>query len=497
MHDEDWGIIKTDDPETDVMYALVFGRIGMGTDDPKGRLDIRIAKDGDVGHQYLFEGDEDGDAPTFTIRKYDSSIEDPGQDENQHFVKKLLGPDHVNWINTYPLGYVFKSVRLGNTGSGQGCYEAAMGATGEPMTMMLVTSLPDSQSINGRRPAVKIGDNDDPPQSVLDVENGSRGQILLHPVKKVNSELVLMSKDGSDRFFLSEGVTPEFTVLTTNSGGYCFNYWDMPPADYLEETATGGGDTLMVILNDGKVGIGTKEPGSKLEVHEPERGNISLHLGYLNPALAITNLPDDPNVEPNYLTMGASNSYGAFVTNSEGGFVFRAGGEYTGADPGPGDTLNQKDISDSHGGHSELVYISKQGKVGVGIVPEDTHSYYLDVNGPVRACEIYQLAPENTEDSEPLENVLEDLCTIKAFKYSWEDRNERCYDGQNKIGLDVDDVEGLFSELVTADSNGQRAIAYGNMTAVLVQAIKELKAKVDDQEARITELEDKLENRPD
>ena len=45
--------------------------------------------------------------------------------------------------------------------------------------------------------------------------------------------------------------------------------------------------------------------------------------------------------------------------------------------------------------------------------------------------------------------------------------------------LVAQDVEAVFPELVFTDSRNSKGIGYGHMTAVLVEAIKELKAEND------------------
>ncbi len=43
-----------------------------------------------------------------------------------------------------------------------------------------------------------------------------------------------------------------------------------------------------------------------------------------------------------------------------------------------------------------------------------------------------------------------------------------------QIGLIAQEVEKVFPELVSTDSEGYKSIAYGKLTAVLIEAIKEL-----------------------
>ena len=77
---------------------------------------------------------------------------------------------------------------------------------------------------------------------------------------------------------------------------------------------------------------------------------------------------------------------------------------------------------------------------------------------------------------ELIQNALEKVQQIRGVKYIRTD-----LDGDQKhIGLIAQEVEEVLPELVTYNHNGIMSLAYGNLTAVLVEAIKELKAEVDE-----------------
>ena len=46
------------------------------------------------------------------------------------------------------------------------------------------------------------------------------------------------------------------------------------------------------------------------------------------------------------------------------------------------------------------------------------------------------------------------------------------------IGVIAQEVEALFPEIVATRDNGYKAVKYEKLTAVLIQAVKELSAKV-------------------
>ena len=63
-------------------------------------------------------------------------------------------------------------------------------------------------------------------------------------------------------------------------------------------------------------------------------------------------------------------------------------------------------------------------------------------------------------------------------------------DSKKQIGFIAQDVEEIIPELVNTDNSGDqyKSIAYGNVTALLVEAIKELRKEVKDLKDEIREL---------
>jgi hypothetical protein len=56
--------------------------------------------------------------------------------------------------------------------------------------------------------------------------------------------------------------------------------------------------------------------------------------------------------------------------------------------------------------------------------------------------------------------------------------------GKLGIGVVAQEVEKVLPQLVATDANGMKSVAYANMVGVLIQAVKELSARIDELEAR-------------
>jgi hypothetical protein len=81
-----------------------------------------------------------------------------------------------------------------------------------------------------------------------------------------------------------------------------------------------------------------------------------------------------------------------------------------------------------------------------------------------------------------LDNVLEKFRSIRGVSFEWNKKNSPVSpsEGKRDIGLIAQEVEAVFPELVTTvGKDGYLALDYSRLTAILVEAVKELDAKID------------------
>jgi hypothetical protein len=91
-----------------------------------------------------------------------------------------------------------------------------------------------------------------------------------------------------------------------------------------------------------------------------------------------------------------------------------------------------------------------------------------------------------------LTGVLEKLERIRGVSFEWNELYESLgrASGHREIGVIAQEVEAVFPELVTTwGEDDYRAVEYGSMTGVLIEAIKELKAENEALRRRIGALE--------
>jgi hypothetical protein len=122
------------------------------------------------------------------------------------------------------------------------------------------------------------------------------------------------------------------------------------------------------------------------------------------------------------------------------------------------------------------------GKVGIGT---NSPQYKLDVKGQVRADNVTVKSDQrHKQNIHSLKNALTKLQGLRGVSFKWKNNTQNA---DPQIGLIAQEVEKVLPELVSTDSEGYKSIAYGKLTAVLVEALKE-------QQLQIERLENLIQN---
>ena len=453
IDDDDWEILE--DGEEGLMCAKVYGKIGMGTKEPSGRVDMLEMDKG----QFIFNPTDTDVASTQLINL---SPECAG-----NFLAEQVNADYATWSTNVPIGYVFKKIpAMEKDDSSDEESDTAKEETTEVLDLMLITS--DEMGM----PMIGLGTLD--PKAMIDIYESETRQLQINSDKHKLPEVLWVNLDpGSDKNYMSARVTLRNAEFITNAdNGFQFKVG----ADYDSfcNKERDENKTVLAIKEDGSVGIGTETPMAKLQITDQESGDVRVNLDRDNPSLSIINLR--PKTMDNYLTMGADNDHAVLITDAPNGFVFKTGEECGNGNEG---NINQGE---------KIVYIHRDAKIGIGIHPNE---YELDVFGKARANSLYL----DTDSSKimrtgDLGDVLPDLCKLNPIKFKWDPKKTNQGGEGEQIGFFANQVGEYFPELVTTHADATKSVAYPNMVAVLVQAIKEQQALIKKMEQRIDALED-------
>jgi hypothetical protein len=215
-------------------------------------------------------------------------------------------------------------------------------------------------------------------------------------------------------------------------------------------------DTLrFIVKSDGKTAIGTSIPNSKLHVNAPT-GENGLRVQI--------------------------NGSTKLLVNSSGGV-----------------SVGTPTLAPTNG-----LYVL--GNAGIGV---SSPSQKLDVNGNARFRSIgsgtydrpLNVTSDGTlttqssdvrlkENISTIENSLQKVQNLRGVNFTWKSEPEM----GKRIGFIAQEVEKVIPELVfTNEVDGYKGVNYAEMSAVLVEAVKELKTENDTLKKQLLELNEKLE----
>ena len=114
---------------------------------------------------------------------------------------------------------------------------------------------------------------------------------------------------------------------------------------------------------------------------------------------------------------------------------------------------------------------ASSGNVGIN---NTSPSEKLDVTGNVKATAfLEQSSVRYKENIETLESPLEKITKLRGVSYNLIENKEP------NIGMIAEEVNEIFPELVNKDDSGEvQSMSYTRMTAVLLEAVKELTKEV-------------------
>lgn len=116
-------------------------------------------------------------------------------------------------------------------------------------------------------------------------------------------------------------------------------------------------------------------------------------------------------------------------------------------------------------------YMDSTGKIGIG---NSAPTEKLEVTGNIKAAAMHAVEFLYTSDARlkknirTLEKSLDILELLRGVRFDWKDSNKPA------VGFIAQEVESVVPELVnTHPVTGQKSVQYGNITAILVEALKQ------------------------
>ncbi len=204
-----------------------------------------------------------------------------------------------------------------------------------------------------------------------------------------------------------------------------------------------GASERMRIDSSGNVGIGTSSPAQKLHVNGGQ---------YTGLRLETTN------------ALGAS--YIDFGDNSDadvGGIVYWH-------------TDNSMRLVTNA---AESMRIDSSGNLLVG---STSGSDKVTVNGTVSATNFNTTSDATLKTNvETLTGSLDAVKSLRGVSFDWIEN------GNSEVGVIAQEVEAVLPDVVSTNDQGIKSVKYGNMVALLIEAMKEQQAQIDELKAKLGE----------
>ena len=149
-------------------------------------------------------------------------------------------------------------------------------------------------------------------------------------------------------------------------------------------------------------------------------------------------------------------------------------------------------ISLTTGDYGDLTLTA--GSDGDVIVNPETGLFSLNGSGTYSGTWTQASDERYKKDVKPLENSLDKIKQLIPVKYEWkkDEYPDKSFQDGKQIGLIAQDVEKVFPQLVSTDSDGYKSIDYSKINVLLIEAIKEQQKSIEDLKKEVGELSSKL-----
>ncbi len=494
-----------------------FDNVGIGTNDPVSKLQIEDGhlRMGDDCRIILGSPNINGSSTQISVRNNNSYISNFATGSIYFNTKTVLDKTEPAYarIKIEPAGNVevFENlivdknitVKGGTPGAGKVLTSDANGLASWQTPATGGSSLWTESGSNIYRSSGKVGIGTDSPEEMLDLRNSTNSAAMMLTSTN-NSSYIVLDKGQSNEYaninLKTNGVSKFRAGLLGNDN---YSIFVTSTTKGLEITSSGDVNLSDDITVSGNVGIGTTSPSAPLEI----KSNA-------NPALIIGSATAGSSTRPGIQFKNNTSQWIAGDDGSDEIFGFYA--KWANARTYDAKLRVYGNASSSWGKYIQLTHNGTDGFIStdagdIDITPAgnvgiktDAPTQALDVNGNVRVRSIPSgsgsyaivLGSDGTfkksssdvrlkENIKTLDNSLDKILKLRGVTFTWKANPEY----GTRIGFIAQEFEKIIPELsFTNPVDGYKGINYAEVTAVLVEAVKEQQKQIEALKAENSQL---------
>ena len=257
-------------------------------------------------------------------------------------------------------------------------------------------------------------------------------------------------------------------------------------------------DTKMTIDSSGNVGIGTSSPTSELHLHVSGASNgaqikfdSDYGIGYVG----------QENNTSNNLILGSSTAGITFYASNAEKMRIDSGGKLGINNSSPSymlDIIAQSSVGPARlaaaNGDAQMylqyntsttgqfIGCNSSGTFQVQRGSDGTTMMSVDTSGTVSATNFNTTSDATLKTNvETLTGSLDAVKALRGVSFDWIEN------GNSEVGVIAQEVEAVLPDVVSTNDQGIKSVKYGNMVAVLIEAIKEQQKRIEALEAKLGE----------
>jgi len=463
---------------TEHMRITTGGNVGIGTTNPQAKLDVvgsaKILSG--TGSNFLDVGRNDLEKVTIAVNDLNvtfTATQDSDSDDVHGFIlDRVFAGTGANYFDIRKDGSTQLRIdSAGNVGIGTASPSTKLHVVGTAETRLRVGSSNASSNV-----VLELRDENSPTgQGTVITYNNAIGETYFNnALSSATTDFHFQSGEygsASDFFTLSNSGGNSIVQLSTTTGDSFITYEDSTnelaiASDGDLRLTTPTDQDVFFISSGGNIDMtqagGNVDMGGQLTVDGNGIFNSNVGVGTASPSKILHVQPESTTDDGIRLTNSAGgNLINLYQENSTEAFIRMY-------------SNNVEKIQLRANGNSYF----NGGNVGIGTT---NPSYKLDVSGTIRATgDVIAYSDARVKENvETIPNALDKVKAMRGVGYN------KIGEEKRSVGVIAQEMLEVMPEAVHQDEQGMYSVAYGNLVGVLIEAMKEQQAQIDELKARL------------